>query len=210
MRERGTHERSVVESILDEGIVCHVGVVDGSAPIVSPMAYARLGTNLYLHGAARNRTLDLLASGSAACVTVTLVDGLVLARAAVHHSMNYRCVMLFGVGATVEDPEEKLAASTALLERMVPGRSTVARAPSVPELRATTVVRFPIDEGSAKVRTGGPKDDPEDLSLPVWAGVIPLELRARPGVAEPDLAVAAPAPTVALGSRPNRSEPLAP
>jgi nitroimidazol reductase NimA-like FMN-containing flavoprotein (pyridoxamine 5'-phosphate oxidase superfamily) len=210
MRERGTYERSVVESILDEGVVCHVGVVDGTTPIVSPMAYARIGSHLYLHGAARNRTLDLLASGSAACVTVTLLDGLVLARAAVHHSMNYRCVMLFGAGATVEDPEEKLGASAALLERMVPGRSTVARVPSATELRATTVVRFPIDEGSAKVRTGGPKDDPEDLSLPVWAGVIPLELRARPGVVEPDLAVAAPAPTVALASRRSRFEPQAP
>jgi len=177
-----------VEAILDDGLVCHVGVLDGTVPVVSPLAYVRVDRHLYLHGAAGNRTLGLLASGSGACVTVTLLDGLVLARAAAHHSMNYRCVMLFGTGTPVEDAQEKRAASAALLERMVPGRSALARPPSPSELRATAVVRFPIDEGSAKIRAGGPKDDPEDLALAVWAGVIPFELVARPPVPEPGLA----------------------
>jgi len=187
MRERGTHERSVVDAILDEGLLCHVGVIDDKAPVVTPMAYARVSDHLYLHGAPANRTLRLLAEGSDACVTVTLFDGLVLARSAFHHSMNYRCVMLFGTGVPVEDAEEKLVASAALLEHMASGRSGDARMPNASELRSTLIVRFPIEEGSAKVRTGGPKDDDEDLDSPVWAGVIPFDLVPRPGIPEDGL-----------------------
>jgi nitroimidazol reductase NimA-like FMN-containing flavoprotein (pyridoxamine 5'-phosphate oxidase superfamily) len=187
LRERGTYDRSVVDAILDEGLLCHVGVTDGDTPVVTPMTYARVGDRLYLHGAPANRTLQLLASGQPACVTVTLLDGLVLARSAFHHSMNFRCVMLYGEATTVEDPDEKLAASAALLEQMAEGRSADARLPTPAELRATLVVRFPIDEGSAKVRTGGPKDDEADLGRPIWAGVIPFELVARSALAEADL-----------------------
>jgi nitroimidazol reductase NimA-like FMN-containing flavoprotein (pyridoxamine 5'-phosphate oxidase superfamily) len=151
------------------------------------MAYARVGDHLYLHGAPANRTLRLIADGVEACVTVTLLDALVLARSAFHHSMNYRCVMLFGAGAAVDDPEEKLAASAALLEHMAAGRSGDARMPTPSELRKTLIVRFPIEEGSAKVRSGGPKDDEEDLAKPIWAGQVPFDLVARPGIPEDGL-----------------------
>lgn len=183
-RERGTHERTVAERILDEGLVCHVGVEDAHGPVVTPMAYARVGNRLYLHGAPANRTLRLLAEGRPACLTVTIVDGLVLARSAFHHSMNYRCVMLFGAGRPVTDDEEKLVASRALLEHMAPGRSDDARLPNERELRSTLIVSFPVEEGSAKVRTGGPIDDEEDRASPIWAGVVPFTLVA--GAAEPD------------------------
>jgi nitroimidazol reductase NimA-like FMN-containing flavoprotein (pyridoxamine 5'-phosphate oxidase superfamily) len=198
LKERGTHDRDVVDAILDEGLLCHVGVLDGTTPVVTPMAYARVGDRLYLHGAPANRTLDLLASGSPACVTVTLLDALVLARSAFHHSMNFRCVMLYGTGSVVEDDDEKLAASAALLEHMAAGRSTDARLPTPSELRATRIVRFPIDEGSAKVRTGGPKDDEEDLSRPIWAGVIPFDLVAGAGVPESGLPDGTPTPGYAV------------
>jgi len=187
LRERGTHDRAVVDAILDEGLLCHVGVVDDGTPVVTPMAYARVGDLLYLHGAPANRTLRLVADGAPASLTVTLLDALVLARSAFHHSMNFRCVMLFGAGAAVEEDDEKRRASVALLEHMALGRSGDARLPTPSELRATLIVRFPIDEGSAKVRTGGPKDDPEDMDSPIWAGVVPFDLVARPGVPEDGL-----------------------
>ena len=186
-RERGTHDRTVAQAILDEGLLAHVGVNDGGTTVVTPMTYARVDEQLYLHGSPANRTLRLIADGAGACVTVTLLDALVLARAAFHHSMNYRCVMLYGTGTVVEDDAEKLAASAALLEHMAAGRSTDARMPSPLELRSTLIVRFAIDEGSAKVRTGGPVDEDEDLALPIWAGQIPFDLVAGTGVAEPDL-----------------------
>jgi len=186
LKERGTHDRAAMDAILDEGLLCHVGVNDGT-PVVTPMAYARVGDHLYLHGAPANRTLRLIADGVEACVTVTLLDALVLARSAFHHSMNYRCVMLFGAGAAVEDPEEKFAASAALLEHMAAGRSGDARMPTESELRKTLIVRFPIEEGSAKVRSGGPKDDEEDMGKPIWAGQVPFDLVARQGVPEDGL-----------------------
>jgi nitroimidazol reductase NimA-like FMN-containing flavoprotein (pyridoxamine 5'-phosphate oxidase superfamily) len=161
----------VVDSILDEGLVSHVGVLDGDVPVVTPMTHARVGDLLYLHGAPANRTLGLLAAGAPACVTVTLLDGLVLARAAFHHSVNYRCVMLFGTAREVEDPAEKLTASVALVEHLAAGRSADTRLPTPAELRATIVVRFPIDEGSAKIRTG-PRTSPRTSpprSGPAWS-----------------------------------------
>jgi hypothetical protein len=173
-------------AILDEGLICHVGVNDGS-PVVTPMAYARVDDRLYLHGAPANRTLRTLASGAQACITVTLLDALVLARSAFHHSMNYRCVMLFGSGCAVEENAEKLEASAALLEHMARGRSADARTPTDSELRATLIVRFPVHEGSAKVRSGGPNDDEDDLTRPIWAGQVPFDLVALPAVPDDGL-----------------------
>ncbi len=174
-------------SILDEGLLCHVGFVDGHSVFVQPMAYARRGENLYLHGAAANRGLRQLTSGPEACITVTLMDGLVFSRSAFHHSMNYRSVMLVGHGHEVDEPTEKEAAVLAVVDHIAPGRSADARRPTPAELRATSVVRFPILEASAKVRTGGPIEDSDDLTLPVWAGVLPLEQRSLQPIAADDL-----------------------
>jgi nitroimidazol reductase NimA-like FMN-containing flavoprotein (pyridoxamine 5'-phosphate oxidase superfamily) len=185
----------VIDAILDEGYLCHVAFSDDDTPYAVPMAYARSGDVVYLHGASGNRTLRALAAGAPACVTVTLLDGLVLARSAFHHSMNYRSVMLFGSASRIEGGAEELAAAAALLDQMAPGRSADARPPTAAERRATLMLRFPIEEGAAKVRTGGPIDEPEDLALAVWAGVVPLALTAGAPVPEADLAggVATPA-----------------
>ncbi len=174
-RDRGVQRREVVEAILDEGLLCHVGFESDDGPVVQPMAYARCGRRLYLHGAPANRALGTLADGAPACVTVTLLDGIVLARSAFHHSLNYRSVMLFGVGRRIEEPDEQRTASAALLDHMAPGRSADARPPDESELRSTLFIGFPVDEGSAKIRTGGPVEEPEDLALAVWAGQIPIE-----------------------------------
>ena len=175
--DRGDHRPETVRAILDEALVAHVGFAVDGQPWVIPMTYARIGDNVYLHGSAANHLLRALASGVEVCVTVTLLDGLVLARSAFHHSMNYRSVVIFGVAERVEDEDEKQRAFVALVDRMVPGRSTHGvRLPSPAESRKTLVVRLPILEASAKVRTGPPIDDPEDLDLPVWAGVVPLRL----------------------------------
>ena len=184
--ERGRYDRDTVAAILDEALICHVGFAVDGRPWVVPTAFARVGESVYLHGATGNFALRALAAGAEACVTVTLLDGLVLARSAFHHSMNYRSVMLFGRAQRVTDDEEKHAALVAIVDHMVPGRSGATRLPSPAELRSTLVVRFPIEEGSAKVRAGGPIDDPVDLDLPHWAGVIPLAVvRGEP---EPDIA----------------------
>jgi nitroimidazol reductase NimA-like FMN-containing flavoprotein (pyridoxamine 5'-phosphate oxidase superfamily) len=191
-KERGLHDRAAVNAILDEGLICHVGFVSDGAPVVIPTAYGRVGDHLYLHGAVGNHMLRSMAEGGEACVTVTLLDGLVLARSAFHHSMNYRSVVLFGVAEKVTDEEEKAAALEAIVEHLVPGRTADARGSNPAELRSTLVVRLPIDEGSAKVRTGAPIDDEDDLDLPVWAGVVPLTLTAGPPVSDtPDLPVPA-------------------
>jgi len=186
LRDRGAYDREVVHAILDEALICHVGFVVDGRPAVIPTAYARVGDALYLHGAAGNHMLRTLAAGGDACVTVTLTDGLVLARSAFHHSINYRSVVLFGEAVPVTDDGEKRAALDAIVEHLVPGRTADARGATAEELRATLVVRFPIDEGSAKVRTGGPIDDEADLDLPVWAGVIPLALTPAPPVGDND------------------------
>jgi uncharacterized protein len=200
-RERGHPEWAAVAAVLDEGLVCHVGFADGGTTYVVPMAYARVDDVLYLHGAAANRTLRALAAGAEACVTVTLLDGLVLARSAFHHSMNYRSVMLLGTAARVEGEEEQRRAAAALLDHMAPGRSADARAPSATELRATLLLRFPIVEGGAKIRTGGPADDPEDLGLAVWAGEVPLRLVAGEPVPDPALPGGVPVPGYAAHHR---------
>lgn len=183
-KERGTYDKAMLDAILDEGLLCHVGFsVDGS-PFVMPMAYARMGEALYLHGATGNRMLRVLADGAEVCVTVTLLDALVLARSAFHHSMNYRCAILFGVASRVVDDDEKYRASMALLDHIAPGRGADARPPSPEELRSVLMVRLPITEWSAKVRTGGPIDEPGDMEEPIWAGQIPVSIVTGAAVAD--------------------------
>jgi hypothetical protein len=185
---RGSYEREVVYRILDEGLVCHVGFVAGGEPFVIPTGYARSGDSLYVHGSAASRMLRTLAGGVRVCVAVTLLDGLVLARSAFHHSMNYRSVVVFGTVSVVEDAAEKLEALRAITEHIVPGRWAEVRAPDEGELRKTLVLKLPLAEASAKVRTGPPVDDEPDYRLPVWAGEIPLRLAAAAPVPDPRLA----------------------
>jgi nitroimidazol reductase NimA-like FMN-containing flavoprotein (pyridoxamine 5'-phosphate oxidase superfamily) len=181
---RGRYDRQAIDAILDEGFVCHLGFsVDGTTWVL-PTAYGREGDELYVHGAVGNHALRTLQGGMPACITVTLVDGVVLARSAFHHSINYRSVVLFGVTQPVHDVDEKRHALEVIVDHVVPGRVADARPVTPSEIRATTVLRLPIEEASAKVRTGGPNDDPEDLELGVWAGQIPLTL--TPGRPIPD------------------------
>jgi nitroimidazol reductase NimA-like FMN-containing flavoprotein (pyridoxamine 5'-phosphate oxidase superfamily)/DNA-binding HxlR family transcriptional regulator len=194
-RERGSYERALINSILDEALVCHVGFHAHHGPVVLPMTYARIGDDLFLHGAGGNDMLRHLAGGTDLCITVTLLDGLVFARSAFHHSMNYRCVVLFGRAERVTDPAEMVAASACLLDHLAPGRSLEARLPTAAELRSTLMVRIPISEGSAKVRTGGPIEDPDDLDLPVWAGELPLALTARAPIPDAGTADRRPVPS---------------
>lgn len=190
--ERGSHDWSVIAGILDEALVCHVGFVVDGAPVVIPTAHARRGTTLYLHGAPASRMLRSLAGGVEVCVTVTLLDGLVLARSLFHHSLNYRSVVCFGRAVEVTDLGEKEAALRLFAEHVLPGRAAEVREPSVAELKATRVLALRLDEASAKLRTGPPKDDAEDLELPVWAGVVPVGLAVGDAVADtPHLATAA-------------------
>lgn len=182
--QRAAHDRAIVHAILDAGLVCHLGLVEDGRPVVIPTAYARVGDALVLHGSSRSRTLMAAAAGAELCCTVTLLDGLVLARSAFHHSLNYRSVVAFGRAAPVEDPDERLAALRAFSERLYPGRWDAVRPPSPAELKATLVVRLPLTEAVAKVREGGPVDDEEDYALAVWAGVIPLGLARSDAVAD--------------------------
>ena len=174
--ERGTHDLAAIHGILDEGFVCHVGFVSDGQPYVIPTGYGRVGDQLYLHGSAASRMLRNLEQGIAMCVTVTLLDGLVLARCAFSHSMNYRSVVILGKASLVHGDEEKFAALRAISEQIVPGRWAEVRQPSPQELKATSVLKLPLVEASAKIRTGPPKDKEDDLTLPVWAGVLPLSL----------------------------------
>ncbi|MEY2477390.1 MAG: uncharacterized protein QOG87_2705 [Actinomycetota bacterium] len=183
--QRGRYERELVHAILDEALVCHVGFESEHGPVVLPTMHARVDDTVYLHGAVANAMLRTVAAGAPVCVTVTLLDGLVLARSAFHHSMNYRSVVVFGTATAVETREAKLAALEALIERIHPGRWTEARPPTDAELRQTLVVAVPLDEASAKVRSGPPIDDDEDYALDVWAGEIPLETRRLEGVPDP-------------------------
>ena len=184
LAERGVYEREVIDAIFDEAIVCHVGFVVDGKPVVIPTIHARHGDTLYLHGSPASRMLRSMRAGEEICVTVTLVDGVVLARAPFHSSLNYRSVVLFGEPRLVEDPEEKRLAFEVLTEHIAPGRWDDSRLPNPKEEKGTLVAAVPIDEVSAKVRTGPPKDDEEDYDLPIWAGVIPLGIRA--GAPEPD------------------------
>jgi nitroimidazol reductase NimA-like FMN-containing flavoprotein (pyridoxamine 5'-phosphate oxidase superfamily) len=192
--ERGKYDRAVIDAILDEGLICHLGFIADGAPFVIPTLHGRCGDTLYVHGSPASHALRSLAAGSEACVTVTLVDGLVLARSAFHHSINYRSVMLFGQGRLVTDPDEKMNALHTITEHVVRGRWADARQPNAKELKSTTVLAFTIDEVSAKVRTGPPKDDKEDLDWPVWAGVLPFKTVACEPVPDPALAPGTPVP----------------
>ena len=174
--KRGVYDRETIHAILDEALLCHVGFVVDGAPVVIPTIHWREGDLLYFHGSAASRMLRNLRHGVDACVTVTLLDGLVLARSTFHHSMNYRSVVVFGKAREVTEREEKLRALDALVEHVVRGRSAEARGPNEVELKATMVLALPIEEASAKIRTGGPVDDEEDYTLPVWAGVLPAKL----------------------------------
>jgi nitroimidazol reductase NimA-like FMN-containing flavoprotein (pyridoxamine 5'-phosphate oxidase superfamily) len=173
--KRGKYERETVFAILDEGFVCHVGFTVDGQPYVIPTNYGRLGDTLYLHGSAASRMLRTLSEGVAMSVTVTHVDGLVLARSAFHHSVNYRSVVILGTARLVTDPAEKMEALRVFTEHVMKGRWDDVRQPTEQELKATTVLALPLEEVSAKVRTGGPIDDEEDYALPVWAGVLPLK-----------------------------------
>jgi uncharacterized protein len=184
---RGSHDAALIHSILDAALSCHVGFVADGQPYVMPTLHARIDDNLYLHGAAANRMLGVLATGARCCVTATILDGLVLARSAFHHSVNYRSVVVLGAASRVVDESEQLAAMRALVERVQPGRWAACRSPTVAELAATVILRMPITEASAKVRSGPPIDDAEDLSLPHWAGVIPLGIVRGPPEADPTL-----------------------
>lgn len=183
MADRGSYDREVIDAVLDEGLVCHVGFVSDGEPRVLPTAHVRVGDSLYLHGATGNHMLRSL-ENAPVCVTVTLLDGLVLARSAFHHSMNYRSVVVYGTAEPVTDHDAKRTALDALVEHIKTGRSGVARPPTDGELRATRLVRIPLAEASAKIRTGPPVDDPDDMGLDVWAGVIPLSLEAGEPVAD--------------------------
>lgn len=173
---RGRYDRETIDAILDEGFICHVGFAVDGQPYVIPTGYARVGDLFYIHGSSASRMLKNIATGIDVCVTVTLIDGLVLARSAFHHSMNYRSVVILGNAELVEDPDEKDKVLEALTEHIVPGRWADVRWPTELELKATTVLKLTIEEASAKIRTGDPKDDEEDYAMDVWAGVLPLAL----------------------------------
>jgi nitroimidazol reductase NimA-like FMN-containing flavoprotein (pyridoxamine 5'-phosphate oxidase superfamily) len=190
--QRGRYDRETIDAILDEALVCHLGFVHDGHPYVIPTLFARIGDDVFVHGSAASRMLRTLAGGVDACLTVTLIDGLVLARSVFNHSVNYRSVVVLGRAEPVEDKEQALRA---FADRLLPGRWDEARQPTAKELKATTILRLPLDEASAKLREGPPKDDEDDYAWPVWAGVIPLEsrwgepvpdLRLLPGFAAPE------------------------
>jgi nitroimidazol reductase NimA-like FMN-containing flavoprotein (pyridoxamine 5'-phosphate oxidase superfamily) len=208
-RERGSHERATIDAILDEALIAHLGIADENGqPFVIPTLHARSGDLVYLHGSTASRTLRALSAGAPACLTVSLLDGLVLARSAMHHSANYRSVMLLGTAQPVDSPAEKRAALEAIVEHIVPGRWAETRAPTENELKATSVLALKIDEASAKIRTGPPIDDEQDYALEVWAGVIPILTRAGEPQADVRLAPGTPLSPSADGyARPGSPRP---
>jgi nitroimidazol reductase NimA-like FMN-containing flavoprotein (pyridoxamine 5'-phosphate oxidase superfamily) len=201
-RERGSHERRVIDAILDEALIAHLGITgaDGQ-PFVIPMLHARRGGVVYCHGSAGGRTLRVLAAGAPACLTVTLLDGLVLARSAMHHSANYRSVMILGEATVVDERDEKLVALEAIVEHIVPGRWADVRRPSEKELKATSVLSIPIEEASAKIRTGPPVDDEQDYALSAWAGVIGFATEPMAPEPDPRLQAGIAVPPYATGYR---------
>lgn len=196
--QRAVYDRDVAYQILDEGFVCHIGFVVDGQPFVIPTSYGRVGDLLYVHGSAASRMLLGMRDGIAVCVTVTLVDGLVLARSVFNHSMNYRSVVIVGKATAVDDPREKIEALRALSEHIIPGRWAEARYPNEKELKATIVMQVPITEFSAKVRTGPPVDDEDDYSFHTWAGVVPLQTLAREPIRDPKLGADVPVPSYAV------------
>jgi nitroimidazol reductase NimA-like FMN-containing flavoprotein (pyridoxamine 5'-phosphate oxidase superfamily) len=182
--KRGAFDRKTIYPILDEAFICHVGFVVEGQPYVIPTGFARIGDDLYIHGSSASRMLRNIAKGIDVCVTVTLLDGLVLARSAFHHSMNYRSVVILGKAELVEDADEKNKALEAFTEHIIPGRWAEVRWPTELELKATSVLKLPIEEASAKIRTGDPIDDEEDYEMDVWAGVLPLKLQHETAIAD--------------------------
>jgi uncharacterized protein len=185
--KRGSHELKTIHEILDAGFLAHVGFNVSGQPFVIPTLFGRAGETLYLHGSAASRMLRELSTGVPACVTVTLVDGLVLARSAFHHSMNYRSVVAFGTARKIEDPIQKTEALRVVSDHLIAGRWEDVRAPYEQELKATSVLEFAMEEASAKIRSGPPVDDEEDYALPMWAGVLPLTIRSGQPVPDPRL-----------------------
>jgi uncharacterized protein len=183
---RAAYDRGAIDQILDEAMIAHLGFVDDGQPFVIPTLHARVGDTVYFHGSAASRAIRTLSSDMPACLTVTLIDGVVLARSVFHSSVNYRSVVVLGTATPVEGPDERLVALEAFVERLIPGRWGEVRPPTPQELKATRVLAMTLDEASAKVRTGPPEDDRDDLELPVWAGVIPLNTTA--GAPIPDAA----------------------
>jgi nitroimidazol reductase NimA-like FMN-containing flavoprotein (pyridoxamine 5'-phosphate oxidase superfamily) len=196
--QRASYDRALAYGILDEALYASVGFIADRAPCIIPMAFARAGDQLVLHGASTSRLQVMLAQAERICVSVTLVDGVVLARSAFHHSLNYRSVVVFGRASELTAEADKRAALAAIVEQVLPGRSGEARPPSALELRATRVFALPIEEASVKCRAGGPLDDAEDLELPYWAGVIPLTLTAGAPLSDPLHTPRAPLPSGAL------------
>src|SRR5271166_1918776 len=185
--DRAVYDREAAYRILDEGFLCHVGFVAEGQPFVIPTSYGRNDDNLYIHGSAASRLLRQMKDGVPVCVTVTLLDGLVLARSIFNHSMNYRSVVVLGQATLVDDPAEKIEALRRLSEHIIPGRWADSRQPNARELKQTSVLRVPIEEFSAKVRVGPPIDDEDDYSFPTWAGVVPLEMKAEVPIDDPRL-----------------------
>jgi len=194
---RGSYDRNVVHQILDEGLICHLGFVVDGQPFVIPTIYVRVGETIYVHGSPASRMLRTLEKGVPACVTVTHVDGLVLARSAFHHSMNYRSVVVLGTATVVDEPDQKNDVLHALTDHLIRGRWEEIRHPTPDELRRTLVLAIPIEEASAKIRIGPPLDDEEDYALPVWAGVLPLKLVPSEPIADPRLPKETAAPSYA-------------
>jgi nitroimidazol reductase NimA-like FMN-containing flavoprotein (pyridoxamine 5'-phosphate oxidase superfamily) len=182
--ERGAYDRATVDAVLDEALFCHLAWVQDGSPRVIPTIHARDGDRLFVHGSQASRTLRAAREGAEVCVVATLLDGLVLARSAFHHSMNYRSVVVYGMAREIVEPDEKWAAQRALVEHVVRGRAEDVRMPNEQELKQTMILAVPLDEASAKVRIGPPKDDDEDYELPIWAGVMPLTM--QPGELVPD------------------------
>ena len=201
---RGSHEPEMIHGILDEAFLAHVGFQVNGQPFVIPTLFGREAEKLYLHGSAASRMLRELEAGVPACVTVTLVDGMVLARSGFHHSMNYRSVVAFGTARRIGEPEEKRRALRIISEHVMAGRWNEVRGPNEKELNATAVIEFPIEEASAKIRHGPPLDDEEDYALPVWAGVLPLALEAKTPIPDPRLPDGVKAPEYLL--RPFKKE----
>src|SRR5579871_6089755 len=194
---RAVYDRETAYRILDEGFICHVGFAVDGQPFVIPTSYGRKNANLYIHGSAASRMLRQMKDGVAVCVTVTLLDGLVLARSVFNHSMNYRSVVILGKATLIEDPAEKLAVLRVLSEHILPGRWDDVRQPNERELKQTSVLKVPIQEFSAKVRSGPPIDDAEDYSFPTWAGVVPLEMKPGEPISDPKLEAARDVPEYA-------------
>jgi uncharacterized protein len=191
---RASYDRAVVEAILDEAFFCHVGFVVGGQPYVIPTIHARVGDCVYIHGSAASRMLRSVQEGIPVCVTVTILDGLVFARSAFHHSMNYRSLVILGTATEVVDPDEKNEVLKAIVEHVAPKRWDDVRWPNAQELKATRVLRLPLEEVSAKIRTGPPIDDEDDYQVPCWAGELPLRLVPQKPIADPKLNPATPLP----------------